>query len=302
MPKLLTEPLPPLGWLRAFEAAARRLNFTEAAMELGITQAAVSQQIRLLESTLGTTLFRRLRRGVALTAEGAAYLPHVQSGFAILSRSTRELFSPRASGTVRLRSPISFAVLWLAPRLREIGESGLGISIDISTIHVPEHYGAPDTDFDIRFGVEPFPGRRAVRLTEERLVPVAARSYGGGPDEDWTSLPRLSLSGGREMWSQWFSFAGLSPQDGPAHRFDSFVAALAAALAGAGVLLGSRPLIDGLLASGELKRLSDRELASASGHYLTYAEGRSLTSAAITFLHWMSDPRPMGIRNVPDAI
>ena len=79
---------PPLAWLRAFEAAARRLSFTGAANEIGLTQAAVSQQIRLLESRLRVKLFRRMRRGVELTAEGAAYLPHVQSGFA-LTRAAR---------------------------------------------------------------------------------------------------------------------------------------------------------------------------------------------------------------------
>jgi DNA-binding transcriptional LysR family regulator len=100
-------------------------------------------------------------------------------------------------------------------------------------------------------------------------------------------MPRLSLSGGREMWSQWFAFAGLLPATGPTHRFDSFVAAMAAASAGAGVLLGSRPLVDGALASGELVRLSDRELPSASGHFLTYADDARLSPTALEFLSWI---------------
>ena len=88
--------LPPLSWLRAFEAAARHSSFTAAAAEIGLTQAAVSQHIRLLESHLKVSLFLRLRRGVELTAEGAAYLPHVQSGFGLIARSTRELFGSRS--------------------------------------------------------------------------------------------------------------------------------------------------------------------------------------------------------------
>ena len=280
-------PVPPLTWLRSFEAAARRLNFTEAGKELGLTQAAVSQQIRLLEETLGAKLFRRLRRGVQLTSEGAAYLPHVQAGFAILARSTRELFEPAGRGTVTLRSPISFACLWLLPRLSGLAKDRPDLNVDVITIHVPEDYGRP-ANFDIRFGRLPFPGRIAVRLTEERLVPVASPRISSTSGKDaWTTLPRLSLSGGREMWSQWFAFAGLAPDTGPTHRFDTFIAAMAAARAGAGVLLGSRPLVDGALAAGELERLSERELPSASGHFLTYADDARLSPTALDFLSWI---------------
>ncbi|TJW71803.1 MAG: LysR family transcriptional regulator, partial [Mesorhizobium sp.] len=80
--------MPPLDWLRSFEAAARLSNFTAAATELGLTQAAVSQHIRFLEERLKTRLFARLARGVALSPEGAAYLPHIQSAFAIIGNST----------------------------------------------------------------------------------------------------------------------------------------------------------------------------------------------------------------------
>ncbi|HKQ95528.1 MAG TPA: LysR substrate-binding domain-containing protein, partial [Aestuariivirgaceae bacterium] len=126
-------------------------------------------------------------------------------------------------------------------------------------------------------------------VTEERLVPVASPRLHAAvaPGDAWTSLPRLSLSGGREMWSQWFAFAGLLPAIGPTHRFDSFIAAMAAASAGAGVLLGSRPLVDGALATGELVRLSDRELPSASGHFLTYADDARLSPTALEFLSWI---------------
>src|SRR5689334_17435096 len=121
------EPLPPLDWLRVFEACARRENFTAAGADLGITQATVSQQIRLLEERLGVRLFVRLRRGVALTTEGAAYLPHVQSALLSLSRSTAELFGGRGQRAIALRSPISFAALWLAPRLASFGIAFPGV-------------------------------------------------------------------------------------------------------------------------------------------------------------------------------
>ncbi|RWG69875.1 MAG: LysR family transcriptional regulator, partial [Mesorhizobium sp.] len=126
------DPMPPLDWLRSFEAAARLSNFTAAAAELGLTQAA-SQHIRFLEERLKTRLFARLARGVALSPEGAAYLPHIQSAFAIIGSSTRELFEPRVLQTVTIRVPISFALLVLVPALPDLAKALPWIRLDLVT-------------------------------------------------------------------------------------------------------------------------------------------------------------------------
>ncbi|ESY68378.1 LysR family transcriptional regulator [Mesorhizobium opportunistum] len=277
--------LPPLDWLRSFEAAARLSNFTAAAAELGLTQAAVSQHIRFLEERLKTRLFSRLARGVALSPEGAAYLPHIQSAFATISSSTTELFEPRAVQTVSIRVPISFALLVLVPALPDLAGALPRIQLDLVTIHRPTDYDLPGSALDIRFGNGAFPGREADRLTAERLVPVAAPALAA--DADWTSLPLLLVAGAREMWAEWFAAAGLAGHLQRSHRFDSFVAAMEAARAGAGVLLGSRPLIDAALDNGTLVRLSDFELSSTSGHFLTKASTARLTSAEQDFRTWL---------------
>lgn len=277
--------LPPLDWLRSFEAAARLSNFTAAAAELGLTQAAVSQHIRLLEERLKTRLFSRLARGVALAPAGAAYLPHIQSAFATIGSSTTELFEPRAVQTVSLRVPISFALLALVPALPDLGEALPRIQLDLVTIHRPTDYDLPGSALDIRFGNGSFPGREAERLTAERLVPVANPALASAAD--WTSLPLLLVAGAREMWAEWFSAAGLAGHPQRSHRFDSFVAAMQAASAGAGVLLGSRPLIDAALYSGALVRLSDFELPSTSGHFLARRSTAHLTSAEQDFRQWL---------------
>ncbi|MBZ9698239.1 MULTISPECIES: LysR family transcriptional regulator [unclassified Mesorhizobium] len=278
--------LPPLDWLRSFEAAARLSNFTAAAAELGLTQAAVSQHIRLLEERLKTRLFSRLARGVALSPEGAAYLPHIQSAFATIGSSTTELFEPRAVQTVSLRVPISFALLALVPALPDLAEALPRIQLDLVTIHRPTDYDLPGSALDIRFGNGSFPGREAERLTAERLVPVASPALASAAD--WTSLPLLLVAGAREMWAEWFAAAGLAGHPRRSHRFDSFVAAMHAASAGAGVLLGSRPLIDAALDGGALVRLSDFELPSTSGHFLTTRPSTAhLTSAEQDFRHWL---------------
>ena len=285
------ETLPPLVWLRAFEASARRSSFTLAADELGLTQAAISQQIRALETRLGAALFHRRQRGVILTPEGSAYLPHVQSSFAALSRSTQELFGRRMVPAIALLSPISFAALWLAPRLAGLASEAQEFSLDITTMHTPDTYEATNAIFDIRFGLGDWPNRTACRLTTERLTPVAApslsRALAKGRADIWKKAPLLAVRGAREMWPDWFALAGLPPQGPPRHRFDSFVAALCAAEAGAGILLGSRPLVDGALRKKTLVALSDVELQSTAGHFLTYAAGRPLTPAQSAFLAWI---------------
>jgi DNA-binding transcriptional LysR family regulator len=282
--------LPPLGWIRAFEAAARRLNFTAAAGELGLTQAAVSQQIKLLEAQLGTQLFRRLRRGVELTPVGAAYLPHVQAAFRSLSSSTAELFGRRSAATVAIRSPISFAALWLAPRLRGFTADLPNVRLDISTIHVPADYSAAGPRLDVRFGAGPFAGRTALRLTSERLVPVAAPGPARGPhdaDARWRESPLLSVSGAREMWPDWFALAGMPPPAQPPHRFDSFIVALQAARAGGGVLLASLPMADRAIEAGELVRLSLLELHSDAGHFITFPSGSVLDPHEQAAVDWL---------------
>ena len=278
-------PLPPLDWLRSFEAAARFSNFTAAAAELGLTQAAVSQHIRALEARLKTRLFARLARGVAPSPEGAAYLPHIQSAFATIGNSTAELFEPRAVQTVTIRVPISFALLVLVTALPDLSKTLPQIQLDVVTIHRPADYDQPGSALDIRFGNGSFPGREADRLTAERLVPVAAPALSN--NTEWMSLPLLLVAGAREMWAEWFAAAGYPGHSRRSHRFDSFVAAVEAAKAGAGVLLGSRPLIDAALRDNILVRLAEFELSSPSGHFLTRPASSRLTGAEQDVRHWL---------------
>ena len=287
--------LPPLAWLRTFEACARHLNFTAAGEELGLTQAAVSQHIRNLEAELGAALFTRQRRGVELTAEAGAYLPHIQGVFRALARSTTELFGRRGGQTVDLRCPISFALLWLAPRVPAFAAAFPQIRLALSTVHVPADYADDRDGFDIRFGIGAFEGRDSHRLTWERLVPAAAPALLGGlPDlRHWTRLPLLSVAGGREMWPDWFARAGIGAPGRPALVFDSFVVALEAAKAGAGVVLASRPLADATLAEGLLRSLSDIELAGERGHFVTSPAGRALAPHEQAVLDWiLHEARP----------
>ncbi|MCB1377595.1 MAG: LysR family transcriptional regulator [Alphaproteobacteria bacterium] len=279
----MTEKLPHLPWLRSFEAAARRQNFTQAAAELGLTQAAVSLQIRALEESLGVDLFRRGRRGVELSPEGAAYLPHVQAAFASLAHTTEDLFGSARQTEVRLIAPASFAALWLAPRLASFHRMVPGVALSISTMTTPTDYVASSASLEIRFGIGAWPGMHTHRLTTERLTPVCAPAL---CRPDWHQLPLLTVRGGREVWREWFLMTGETAPTRGIFSFDTFVIAMEAAKAGAGVLLGSRPLVDAALARGELVRLSHLELPSPHGHFLAYRTDDAQAASHRATVNW----------------
>jgi DNA-binding transcriptional LysR family regulator len=261
-------------------------SFTAAGRELGLTQAAVSQQIRLLEATLQVPLFVRLRRGVELTPDGAAYLPHIQAAFRLIAQNTAELFGGRTQRrTVRLRCPISFAALWMAPRLPAFFADCPDTRLEIVTAHAPADYEIEPDGLDVRFGMGAFPGRTSYRLTWERLVPASAPML-KQTHQNWTEWPLLAIVGARELWSDWFAAAGVVPIQKPVLRCDSFILAFEAARAGAGVLLASRPLADLALARGDLVTLSPIELAGNAGHFITHPAGASLSANEQRVMKW----------------
>ncbi|WP_340115880.1 LysR family transcriptional regulator [Pelagibius sp. 7325] len=262
--------LPPLEWLRVFEAAGRSGSFTAAAAELGLTQAAVSQRMRNLETRLDVRLFVRKPRGIELTADGEAYLPHVQSALTALQRSTADLFAaPRRKITIA--TPSSVAQLWIAPRLAGLARALPNLQVALGTVQRPADYDIIDGDFEVRFGSGAWPRRRAVPLFDEVLAPVAAPALlKAAPD--WRMLPQIAVAGPRDGWLEWASAAGTAPPRPPSLRFDTFVHALAAALDGAGVLLASLALIEPQLRSGALRRLPEPESRMQTAYWLAWRE------------------------------
>lgn len=261
--------LPPLEWLRVFESAARRGNFSAAAEELGLTQAAVSQRIRKLEARLGTRLFDRLPRGVELTIDGEAYAPHVQSALAALQRSTADLFGkPRRRLTVA--APQSIIDLWIAPRLATILAAFPALEITFATFHRHTDAGAATADLWVRFGDGNWPGATARKMFDEVLAPVIAPGLLRSADGDWRTLPQIAVSGPRDGWREWAAATGVAPPKPHAVRFDSITHALSATLAGAGVMLGSLALLGPYLESDTLRRLDEPALKMEQGYWLTW--------------------------------
>jgi len=264
-------PLPPLEWLRVFEAAGRSGSFTAAAAELGLTQAAVSQRMRHLEARLGARLFLRKPRGIELTADGEAYLPHVQGALAALTRSTADLFAaPRRK--LAIATPASVAELWIAPRLPALARRFPALQVVLGTIQRPGDYELLAADLEVRFGSGAWPGRRARRLFDEVLAPVAAPALLES-SADWRRLPQIAVAGPRDGWREWAAAAGTAPPRPPGLRVDTFAHGLAAALAGFGVLLASLALIEPQLRNGALVRLPEPATRMDEGYWLAWREG-----------------------------
>lgn len=265
--------LPPLEWIRVFEAAARLGSFTAAANELGLTQAAVSQRIRNLELHLGTQLFTRQARGVILSTQGESWLPHVQDALSLLLHSAANLFEqPRRKITIAASG--SVIELWIVPRLGEIARRLPHVQLSLETIqHLPD-YQRLEADFEIRFGTGNWPGREATRLFAEELAPVASPALVGDPSRSWHDHPRIATSGPRAGWRDWATAMAEPAPPVPTLRFDTFVQSLRAAEAGAGVLLASVPLCRDAIAADSLRRLTERTLRMEGGYWITWPKDR----------------------------
>lgn len=273
MDKNYRQQLPPLEWIRVFEAAARLGSFTAAANELGLTQAAVSQRIKNLERRLGAQLFSRQARGVVLSAQGESWLPHVQAALTQLLNSAANLFEqPRRKITIAASG--SVIELWFIRRLDEIARRLPHVQLSLETIqHLPD-YERLDTDFEIRFGTGHWPEREAKRLFVEELAPVASPQLLGDPSKDWRDLPHIATSGPRAGWQDWSNEMGEPPPPAPALRFDTFAQSLRAAEAGAGVVLASLALSADAIRSGRLQLLTERTLRMEGSYWITWPRSR----------------------------
>lgn len=257
--------LPPLEWIRAFEAAARLGSFTAAAEDVGLTQAAVSQRIGQLEKHLGTPLFHRRARAISLTVEGEAWLPHVRIALEGLRDCTEAVFG---TGQRRLTLSASQTLIdcWLLPRLGRL-QTLTKAEISIQSMVVGTHDAPQDDVIRIRYGSGDWPHPFRARLYSEEISPVAAPSL-AARSEHWTALPRIACAGQRPSWHAWASEFGISSTPLPGLRFDTHLSALGAAMAGLGVFLASLPLCAEALSTGALVRLHPEALAYHESYWL----------------------------------
>ncbi|MDW3224656.1 MAG: LysR family transcriptional regulator [Paracoccaceae bacterium] len=255
--------LPPLEWIRAFEAAARCGSFTAAAAETGVTQPAISQRIGQLEQLFGTALFVRQARSITLTTDGEAWLPHVQSALGAIRDSSEAIFG---AGRKRLTISASQSVidLWLQPRMGQFCDIAGG-DLSVQTMVVGAHDAPKSGVIGVRYGTGSWPTTYKLPLYNEQMAVMASPELACRTDP-WINWPRITCSGARPGWNDWAAQFNSPTTPVPSYRFDTFLSALGAALAGLGVIVGSLPLCAKQLAEGSLVRLSDDTL----DHHETY--------------------------------
>ena len=283
--------LPPLTWLRAFEAAARHLSFTQAAAELHLTQSAVSQHVRNLESALGMALFVRKTRALQLTEGGASYLPVVQNAFAVLSAGTRSLTGDRGR-QLRVRCNLAFATFWLAPRLGALLSAHPWLSLTLTTpIWDPEHAEGLAA-VEIRFGRPGLMPDDARRLAHERAYPVCACDA-EPMFRDWKTAPLHDCTGVATTWHEWLTSQGEQlPSDRVVNLASTYVVAMTAALHGAGLSMAHDTLASGLIAENRLVRPHDHWVEMVEGYFLIAPARHEETPAARAFVDWIRNEVP----------
>lgn len=264
--------LPPLEWLRVFEAAGRSGSFTAAARELGLTQAAVSQRMRNLEAWLGCSLFERKARGVELTMAGESYLPHVRDALVSLTLSTGDLFA-EAPRDLRIMAQPSHIELLVCRRLAAFQSACPEVRTTVVSAWHQRDFDDGGVAVQLRFGRGDWPETQAVLLHQEVLAPLASPNLLATDLEGWRRAPVIEVVGARPGWSHWASETGAALPRRARLSFDSMGYGLRAAERGLGVVLGSTVLADGLLGDGQLVRLPAPQVMTKSGYWLTWPKG-----------------------------
>lgn len=265
--------------LRAFEAAGRLLSFKKAALELRVTESAVSFQIRQLERDLGLDLFERGHRQIKLTPAARAYLAVIQQAHREIADATFGL-ATQEKHLVRISLVPALAEHWLVPQLGALRQALPDIAIAVMTSSDLADLDRDEIDIAIRYGAGSWPRARTQPLMEESLVPVVhpdiARQLGSRSIAAATEIPLILNLQHADEWTSWIE---TKRQRGLAIgremlRLETSGLVLQAAMEKLGIAIGRRPFIDRLLERGELVALSAREQPSGKGYFILTPLGR----------------------------
>jgi len=286
----MNQKLPPLLWLRAFEASARHLSFTHAATELNLTQAAVSKQVKLLEHYLREPLFQRKPRSLVITKIGASYLPKVRDAFERLGAGTEEIFGNRRSEVLTVRSPVGFSVNWLASRLPAFFEQFPKIPVRFVSSVWAEEFDKERYDLDIQYGTGKWSGYQTDRLTWDVLEPVCSKATAAKlkTPADLQNQRLLHVIGYEEGWAVWLKAAGLHHiNSGQGIQFDTSLLAFEVAASDGGVALGRSSMSTKELNENRLVRPFSVAVPVREAFYLMTPTSGSPHPHRETFRQWL---------------
>lgn len=287
--------LPSLTSLAAFEAAAASLSFKQAAAELNVTPAAVSRQIRNLESELGCSLFLRLHRRVALTDDGEVLFAGVSGAFEALAGTVAN-FRNTGQRQVTVASTSAVATLWLMPRLARFWEERPDVNVHHFVTEQPVDLDRDRADLAIRFGSGHWSGVEARALFTDRIYPLCSPEYlkRHGPFDDPRRLAEQTLiqvvGVPGDDWTGWpemLNHLGLGRPTVRVRHLNNYVATVQAALADQGVIIGWDSQVREHVADGRLVRPVAAEMPAPGGYYLLTRRHGTLSMEVRQFVDWL---------------
>ncbi len=292
-----------LDLLRAFEVAARLRSFTAAALELGTTQPAVSQQIKRLEEQLATRLFDRIYRGIELTDAGEVLFSHVQAGLQSIDSGLIAITEQHQHEVLQVATDFAFAAYWLMPRLHRFHKVNPDVDVSLVTSERTHSMLRADIDVAVLFGDGRFKQGESHWLFSEEVFPVCSPQLLAGrqtplPNDALRDFPLLHLRG--ESINHWFDWAGVfraldipqAPAPGQL-RFDNYTLLIQAAIGGQGIAIGWRHLVDDLLDQGLLCRPIAGAAISGQGYYVVLPQRKRRVQIVQQFVDWLASEQAL---------
>lgn len=284
-----------MATLTAFEAAARLGSFTKAAAELGVTQAAVSRQIHLMEETLGFPLFRRLYRSIALTEKGQTLSTAATSAFSTIADTIAELTKQEDEEGLSISATVAFSHFWLMPKIASF--SRLYPDSRLRIVSQNNAAGLAGSDLAIRYGNGVWPDGRAEHLFDDELFPVCSPEYAAKLENPWdleeiARHPLISYDTPDPTWTGWdewlAAFSIKQPTGRPAAvRTSFYTEAVYAALSGQGIALGWRRLVQTMLDTKSLVRLTEQSIITRDGYFVIVPPRSAENARAKQFIEWL---------------
>jgi len=282
--------LPSLNMLRVFEEVARHRSFSQAALGLNVTQGAVSRQIKQLEDYLGVALFVRTPQGLSLTESGIALSPHLAQAFDHIERALQAVRVPNLRQRLRILAPPTWATRWLSAHLRVFCQRYPDISLSVT--NQTGHDNLAEIDCHIRFGLEANSHCSSQLLVMERHIAVASPElFSDGQPPDLRQFPLLHIlhDGKRlKVWENWLAAMGRDDVDArQGLEFSTLDQVIHTALAGGGLAVIDRQMIEKELANGSLLPITPVEVIGPYGYWLDVANDKLGLSKVRLFTDWL---------------
>jgi LysR family glycine cleavage system transcriptional activator len=283
--------LPSTAALAAFDSVCRLGSFSAAAVELTLTQAAISRQILTLEERLNTTLFMRGGRGVALTPQGAVYHKTIQEALGLIRSASLHAMTGSPSATLNLAILPTFGTRWLLPRIPTFVSEHPEVTLNFATRIGVFDFAREGIDAAIHIGGNDWPNAECTFLMEEIVAPVCSPAFLKDnaivSEQDLLRMPLLQMRSRPLAWEDWFSSFGIDGRPPANMGFEQFLGVAQACVAGLGVALMPLFLIRPELDSGQLIVASQHWVRSRSNYYLVSPEARETSKPVSVFRDWL---------------